>query len=47
MGRYGGARYARQSRGELRRRRMQSVSYVALAVLGVATAAVVMMALSR
>lgn len=47
MGKYGGTQYRGQSMGELRRRRMKSISYVALAVLAVATAAVVMMALNR
>jgi hypothetical protein len=47
MGNYGGTRYARDSRGELRRRRFQAISYVALAALAVATAAVVVLALNR
>lgn len=47
MGKYGGTQYERDSRGELRRRRLQAISYVSLAVLAVATAAVVVLALNR
>ena len=47
MGKYGGTQYARDSRSELRRRRLQTISYVSLAVLAVATAAVVVLALNR
>ena len=47
MGKYGGTQYERDSRSELRRRRFQAISYVSLAVLAVATAAVVVLALNR
>jgi hypothetical protein len=47
MGKYGGTQYERDARGELHRRGIQAVSYVALAVLAVATAAVVVLALNR
>ncbi len=47
MGNYGGTQYARDSRRELRRRRMQVISYVLLAVLAAATVGVVLLALER
>jgi hypothetical protein len=47
MGKYGGTWTVRESRRELRRRRINRVAYVALAALAVATAAVVVMALNR
>lgn len=47
MRKYGGTQYARDSRSELRRRRLQAISYVALAVLAVAAATVVVLALNQ
>lgn len=47
MGRYGGTYYARQSRRELRKRQLRVLSYVLVALLAVATAAVVLLALYR
>ena len=43
----GGTQYARDSRRELRRRRMQVISYFLLAVLAAATVGVVLLALER
>jgi hypothetical protein len=47
MGNYSGGQVARDSRREIRRRRLRIVAYVGLAVLAVATAFVVVMALRR
>ncbi len=47
MGNFGGTQYARDSRRELRRRRMQVISYVLLAMLAAATFGVVLLALER
>lgn len=47
MGTYGGTRYGRESHTELRRRRMQIISYVLVAALAVATSVVVVLALNR
>ena len=47
MGKYGGSYGVRYSRRETRRRRLRVVSYVGLALLAVATVAVVLMAIER
>lgn len=47
MGKYGGSYDVRYSRRELRRRRLHTLSYVGLALLAVATVAVVLMAIGR
>ncbi|MDQ0767998.1 type VI protein secretion system component VasK [Pseudarthrobacter defluvii] len=47
MGKYGGSYDVRYSRRELRRRRLRVGSYVGLALLAVATVAVVLVALGR
>ena len=46
MGNFGG-QYARDSRRELRRRRIQQISYLLFGTLAAATAGVVMLALTR
>ncbi|MDQ0118060.1 hypothetical protein J2T22_001237 [Pseudarthrobacter defluvii] len=46
MGKYGGSYDVRYSRRELRRR-LRTMSYAALALLAVATTAVVLMAIGR
>jgi hypothetical protein len=47
MGKHGGTWAVRESRRELRRRRMKLMGYVLLAALAVATVAVVLMAINR
>lgn len=47
MGKHGGAVYARGAQRELQQRRIRQFSYVLLAVLAVATVAVVLMAVGR
>ncbi|WP_230119994.1 hypothetical protein [Arthrobacter sp. Bi83] len=47
MGNYLSGQAARESRREIRRRRLRIVAYVGLAVLAVATAFVVVIALRR
>jgi hypothetical protein len=47
MRNHSGSQVARESRREIRRRRLRIVANVGLAVLAVATAFVVVMALSR
>ncbi|MDR7160124.1 hypothetical protein [Arthrobacter sp. BE255] len=47
MGNFGGTQYARDSRRELRRRRIQWMSYVLFGALAAATVGVVVLALTR
>jgi hypothetical protein len=47
MGQYTSGQTARDSRREIRRRRLQLLAYVGLGVLAVATAVVVVLALRR
>lgn len=47
MGRYGGSYDVRYARRNARERRLRLLSYVALAALGVATIAVVLLAIER
>ncbi|MFJ5693903.1 hypothetical protein ACIP9X_08625 [Arthrobacter sp. NPDC093125] len=47
MSAYGGHRYGRGARRESRRRQLQFSAYVGLALLAVATAAVVVFALQK
>jgi hypothetical protein len=47
MGKHGGTWTVRESRRELRRRRLKLASYVLLFALAVATAAVVLLAINR
>lgn len=44
---YGATRYGRESRRESRRRQLQVLSYVGLAMLAILTAAVVVLALQK
>ncbi|MDQ0118064.1 hypothetical protein J2T22_001241 [Pseudarthrobacter defluvii] len=47
MGKYGGSYDVRYARRELRRQRLRTLSYAGLALLAVATVAVVLMAIGR
>jgi hypothetical protein len=47
MGSFGGTQYARDSRREVRRRRMRVISYVLLGALAAATVGVVLLALQH
>lgn len=47
MSAYGGSRYGRRMEREIRRRKFRLITYVGLAMLAVATAAVVVLALQN
>ena len=47
MGNFGGTQYPRDTWQELRRRRIQRISYILFGALAAATAGVVLLALTR
>ena len=47
MGAYGGNRYGRDTRREIRRRQLRVLAYVGLAILAFGTAMVVVLALQK